>query len=56
MAIDVGIESTIERSPEDVFAAVADLEGWPSWLIASGIRAVRRERPGMPVAGERLVV
>jgi uncharacterized protein YndB with AHSA1/START domain len=56
MAIDVGIESTIERSPGDVFAAVADVEGWPSWLIASGIRGVRRERAGMPVAGERLVV
>ena len=56
MAIDVGIDSTIERTPDDVFAAVADLESWPTWLIASGIRSVRRERAGEPSRGERLVV
>jgi uncharacterized protein YndB with AHSA1/START domain len=39
-----------------VFAAIADLEAWPSWLIASGIKAVRREREGVPIVGERLVV
>lgn len=56
MAIDVAIESTIERPPDDVFATIADLDGWPDWLIASGIRAVRRERDGAAVAGERLIV
>ena len=56
MAIDVAIESTIERPPDEVFATVADLDGWPGWLIASGIRAVRRDRDGLPVPGERLVV
>jgi uncharacterized protein YndB with AHSA1/START domain len=56
MTIDVAIESTIESPPDDVFAAIADLEAWPSWLIASGIKAVRREREGVPIVGERLVV
>ena len=56
MAIEVAIESTIERPPDEVFAAIADLDGWPGWLVASGIRAVRREHRGEPVPGERLVV
>ncbi len=56
MAIDVAIDSTIARTPDDVFAAVADLDAWPTWLIASGIRAVRRQRAGDPSVGERLVV
>ena len=56
MAIDVAIDSTIERAPDVVFASVADLDGWPTWLVASGIRSVRRERGGEPVEGERLVV
>ena len=56
MAIDVAVDSTIARPPDDVFATVADLDAWPRWLVASGIRAVRRERAGEPVEGERLVV
>jgi uncharacterized protein YndB with AHSA1/START domain len=56
MAIEVAIESTIERPPAEVFAAIADLEEWPVWLVASGIRSVRRERDGLPAVGERLVV
>jgi uncharacterized protein YndB with AHSA1/START domain len=56
MAIDVAIDSTIERTPDDVFATVADLDAWPTWLIASGIRSVQRERAGEPSVGERLVV
>ena len=56
MAIEVAIESTIERPPDEVFATIADLDGWPGWLVASGIRAVRREQGGEPVPGERLVV
>jgi len=56
MAIDVVIDSTIDRTPEDVFAAVADLDAWPSWLIASGIRSVERAGRGEPAIGERLVV
>ena len=56
MAIEVAVESTIERPPTDVFAAVVDLDTWPRWLIASGIIAVRRDRTGPAVAGEHLVV
>jgi uncharacterized protein YndB with AHSA1/START domain len=56
MAIDVAIESTIERPPAVVFARIADLAAWPGWLIASGIRSVRRTAQGLPVIGERLVV
>jgi uncharacterized protein YndB with AHSA1/START domain len=56
MAIDVAIDSTIDRAPEHVFATVADLDAWPTWLVASGIRSVRREHDGEPVVGERLVV
>ena len=56
MAIDVAVDSTIERTPDEVFAVVADLDAWPGWLIASGIRSVRRDRVGEPSVGERLVV
>lgn len=56
MPIDVAVDSTVERTPDDVFAAVADIDAWPTWLIASGIRSVRRERTGAPTLGERLVV
>ena len=56
MAIEVAIDSTIGRPPDEVFAAVADLERWPAWLIASGIRSVRRGRQGAPVPEERLIV
>jgi len=51
MSIDVAIDSTIERTADDVFAAVADIDAWPTWLIASGIRSVRRERTGEPWVG-----
>jgi uncharacterized protein YndB with AHSA1/START domain len=56
MAIEVTVGSTIERSPEAVFARIADLEAWPTWLIASGITAVRRSISGPISRGERLVV
>ena len=56
MAIEVAVESTIARSPADVFAAIVDLDTWPRWLIASGIIAIRRDRTGPAVAGEHLVV
>ena len=56
MAIDVAIESTIETPPEDVFATIVDLEAWPTWLIASGIRSVARGSNGPLAVGERLVV
>jgi uncharacterized protein YndB with AHSA1/START domain len=56
MAIEVTIGSTIDAPADHVFEAVADLEAWPTWLIASGIRSVARASDGPLAAGERLVV
>jgi uncharacterized protein YndB with AHSA1/START domain len=56
MAIEVTLETTIERPVEAVFERVADIERWPEWLIASGITAVRRSNSGQLARGERLVV
>jgi uncharacterized protein YndB with AHSA1/START domain len=56
MAIDITVTSTIERASEDVFAAIADLDEWPSWLIASGIIGLRRDHVGPARAGEHLIV
>jgi uncharacterized protein YndB with AHSA1/START domain len=56
MAIEVTIDSTIEAGADQVFDTVADLEAWPTWLIASGIRSVARATDGPLAVGERLVV
>jgi len=56
MTIEVAIETTITRPPEDVFASIADIESWPSWLVASGIVAVVRRSTGPLHNGERLTV
>jgi uncharacterized protein YndB with AHSA1/START domain len=56
MAIDVVIDATIARPPADVYARIADLAAWPSWLIASGIVRVDRSVDGPPSVGEGLVV
>jgi len=56
MAIAVTIEATVSRSPAEVFAQIADIERWPSWLIASGIIRVERSSGGPLVEGEHLTV
>ena len=56
MAIAVTIEATIARPPEEVFARIADIDAWPTWLIASGIIRVERSSDGPLVADEHLVV
>jgi uncharacterized protein YndB with AHSA1/START domain len=56
MAIEVTIEKTIARPPSDVFARVADVSTWPTWLIASGIIRVERSVDGPLTSGEHLVV
>jgi len=56
MAIAVTIETTIARPPAEVFARIADIDAWPSWLIASGIVHVDRASDGPLVEGERLTV
>ena len=56
MAISVTIETTIAREPDEVFAALTDLERWPTWLIATGIRSVQRTEGGPLTVGERVTV
>jgi uncharacterized protein YndB with AHSA1/START domain len=56
MAIGVVVETTIARPPADVFAHIADIEAWPSWLIASGIVRVQRSTDGPLTEGEHLAV
>jgi uncharacterized protein YndB with AHSA1/START domain len=56
MSIDVTVDATIARPPEDVFARIADVEAWPEWLIASGITKVRRTTTGPVREGEHFVV
>jgi len=56
MPIDVTIATTIARPPDLVFARIADVERWPSWLIASGIVSVTRAVAGPVAIGERLTV
>ena len=56
MAIAVTIETTIARPPTEVFAHVADIDRWPSRLIASGIVRVSRAGDGPVKEGEHLTV
>lgn len=56
MAIAVTIEATVSRPPAEVFAQLAHIERWPSWLIASGIIRVERSADGPLVEGEHLKV
>jgi uncharacterized protein YndB with AHSA1/START domain len=54
MTISVDIETRIDRSSADVFAALTDVERYPDWLIASGIVRVERLDPGPLTVGSRL--
>jgi uncharacterized protein YndB with AHSA1/START domain len=54
MTIEVDIETTIARPPDDVFAALVDVERYPAWLIASGIVRVEAVDPGPLRAGSGL--
>lgn len=54
MTVAVEIETRIGRPPAEVFAALVDVERYPSWLIASGIVRVERLDSGPLVAGSRL--
>jgi uncharacterized protein YndB with AHSA1/START domain len=59
MAIEIDIRKRIARPAAEVMAAIADMETWPRWLIASGIVAVHRApaaAAGPPVPGERLII
>jgi uncharacterized protein YndB with AHSA1/START domain len=54
VTITVETEARIARPPADVFAAIVDVEAYPSWLIASGITRVERLDAGPLKAGSRL--
>ena len=54
MTISVEIETRIDRPPAEVFGALTDVEGYPKWLIASGIVRVERLDPGPLAVGSRL--
>lgn len=54
MTIAAEIETRIERSPDDVYAALAAVERYPDWLIASGITSVERLDGGALVPGSRV--
>lgn len=56
MAIDVVIETRIGRPIEHVFGAIADLDGWPAWLVATGVIRVLRQAPGYARPGEPFVL
>ena len=56
MAIAVTIETVVARPPTEVFAHVADIDHWPSWLIAIGIVRVERVTVGPLTEGEHLTV
>ena len=54
MTIAVDIETTIARPPAEVFAALVDVERYPTWLIASGIVGVEPVGAGPLRAGSGL--
>jgi len=54
MTVAIETETRIARPVDDVFAALVDVEHYPAWLIASGIRSVERAEPGALRVGSRL--
>ena len=54
MAITHEQDVAIARPAADAFAKLADIERWPTWLIASGIVRVERLSAGDLAAGSTL--
>jgi carbon monoxide dehydrogenase subunit G len=54
VTVSVDIETRIGRPVAGVFEALAAVERYPDWLIASGIVKVERLDPGPLAAGSRL--
>ena len=44
----------IEGSAADVYALLADIDGWPSWT--PGLTAIRRRASGKPQVGQRFTM
>lgn len=53
MSIHAEIERSIDRPIGDVFAALAEIERFPAWLVASGVVHVDRLDNGPLGAGSR---
>jgi hypothetical protein len=56
MTVAIDAEVRIARPVGEVYAALIDVEGWPAWLIATGIVRVQRLDEGPLRAGSRLRV
>jgi uncharacterized protein YndB with AHSA1/START domain len=56
MSITAEFETPIRRELADVWAALVDVERYHEWLIASGIRQVRRLEPGPLRPGSGLAI
>lgn len=54
MTIAVDLETSIARPVADVFAALVDVERYPTWLSASGITGVELLDAGPLHAGSRM--
>ncbi|MBI3747817.1 MAG: SRPBCC family protein [Chloroflexi bacterium] len=54
MTIAVEIETSVGRSPAEVFAELTAVERYPAWLVASGIVRVERLDEGPLVVGSSL--
>jgi hypothetical protein len=54
VTFSIDLEARISRPVPDVFAALVDVERYPTWLVASGITGVERLDDGPLHAGSRL--
>jgi uncharacterized protein YndB with AHSA1/START domain len=56
MAIEVVTQTAIARPPEVVYARIADVDDWSTWLIASGIQTVERSSTERVETDDRFTV
>lgn len=54
MTIAVILETRIGRPIDEVFRHLVELDRWPEWLTATGIRRIERVQTGAAVPGEAL--
>lgn len=54
MSVHAELERTIDRPLEAVFGALADVERFPGWLVASGVVRVERLDAGPLETGSRV--
>ena len=54
MAIAVVLETRIGRPIDEVYRHLVELDRWPEWLTATGIRRIERGHPGAAQPGEAM--